>query len=369
MPTPEYRVAFRQSSPSTGFAEIESRSGLSGVRTVRYDHGDHHLRRMVSSLIPEAVWDFVDIFLSLRDVDRAVPRSWSGDRRERARDPRRLVISFPVRDPAFWSGGRPSSLLRDIVSLVSGEELEPIFEPISSCRTREWDKQLRLDIDIAPDFDAVMLFSGGLDSLYGMYACLQRINDGRILAVSANTNSRHTGLQRRLIRPLMLPKPYGKWEASIAYLPILAAISAPREMRESTYRMRVLGFLAEGVLAAIAAGNDRLLLAENGPGAINLASNFALGGASLNRGTHPATLRLVSELVSLAFGREFEIENVGLHLTKRQMVRTLEEYGFGALIHLQTHVIVFRIPTRIPTVHMFVLSVASNSFAGSQLGV
>lgn len=330
---PEYRVSFRGSFASTGWFEIQSRSGVTGVRSIHYEHGDVRLQRMVGAVAPAALRDLNRVLLALRDVDRAAPRSWSGDRREKARGPRRLVITFPVEDIEFWSSGHAEFMLRRLVSTMSGDVLEPSFEPISS-HANFRQSQLRLDINIEPEIDAVTLFSGGIDSLYGMLDCLHETGARRILAVSANTNSRHTGLQRRIIKALLVPKPYGRWEAPIVHLPLLTTVSVPRVIRESTYRMRILGFLAAGVLAAVGMGLDRLVLAENGPGAINLPSNMSLGGVILNRGLHPETLGITADLISLALGRTFEIANVGLNVTKRQMVQSLNDRGYGPLIDL-----------------------------------
>ncbi|MBA3528952.1 MAG: 7-cyano-7-deazaguanine synthase [Propionibacteriaceae bacterium] len=95
-----------------------------------------------------------------------------------------------------------------------------------------------------------------------------------------------------------------------------------------------MSFLASGAIGAIGLGQDRLIVAENGPGAINLSSSFRLGAPQLNRSMHPSTLKSVSDLFSLALGRPFRIENVALGLTKRQMVSQLRDAGFHGLIPL-----------------------------------
>jgi 7-cyano-7-deazaguanine synthase in queuosine biosynthesis len=330
---PEYSIDFRGGISTAGYFEMKSSESGESHR-ISYDFDDRVLANVAVGHVPERLVDFYGILQGLRSIDRYARRTWNGDRRPKEqRGPRRLIAPFPVRDVDFWRASRAEKLLTELVWQLSGDQLQVSFVPMSE-RTRVYEAQRRLPIDVPARFDAVTLFSGGLDSLFGLISCVGPDRANRTLAISLDTNNRQVAVQSRIIDELCRYEPYGKWELSIVHLPLRFQLTPDRTSRESSFRMRVLGFLAAGILAAMGVGIDRLVVAENGPGALNLPSNATLGGALLNRGMHPTTLKLVAELVSLALERPFEIENIGFDLTKRQMVNNLSNAGFRELLDL-----------------------------------
>lgn len=95
-------------------------------------------------------------------------------------------------------------------------------------------------------------------------------------------------------------------------------------------------FLGVGVAAALQRGTRRLLVAENGIGALNLPFTGAQSGVMTSRAVHPKTLRLMAGLVSEITGTEFAIENPFLTFTKGQMVRALPPEAREACGHSQS---------------------------------
>jgi 7-cyano-7-deazaguanine synthase in queuosine biosynthesis len=330
MGIPEYRIEFGGAIASSGRFDISS-NVEPAIRRVFYELDDDVIASIAFGHVPDRVLDLYEVLQGLRTIDRYAPRTWNGDTRPKEqRGPRLLLVLFQVRDVEFWHS-RAGALLAELVWYLSGDQLVASFEPMCE-RTRVFEAQERLPIESRTQLDAVTLLSGGIDSVFGVISCVGDRHANRILAISVDTNNRHIGLQSKIVQALRMRRPYGAWELPIVHLPLRTHLTPDRSSRESSYRMRVLGFLAAGILAAIGIGLDRLVVAENGPGALNLPSSVVLGGAQLNRALHPTTLRLVAELVSLSLGRTLKIENIGLSLTKRQMVNSLSDAGFRSLL-------------------------------------
>jgi len=330
---PEYRVDFGLAIASSGCFGIYS-DAEKVDRRVDYSFDDYRLAGLAVGNVPAPVLDVVEVLRGLTLIDRYARRTLPGDTRPiEQRGPRRFIATFPVRDVSLWSTTAAASLLERLVWYLGCDVLEASFVPVRE-RTRAYEVQQRLPLDVPAPFDAVTLLSGGLDSVFGLLSCVGFDKAKQTLAVSVDSHHRQVGLQTSIVRALRLRRPYGAWELPVVHIPLRSRVRRDLKMRESSYRMRVLGFLAAGLLASVGVGLDRLVVAENGPGALNLPGTPTLGGSRLNRAMHPTTLNLVAELVSVVLGTPFRIENVGLSLTKRQMVNRMTEAGFRPLLDL-----------------------------------
>ncbi len=128
----EYRVDFGHALASKGRFSISSRS-TGDTCHYSYEIDDTLLDPFVATM-PAAVIDAVDILRMLGLIDRVTRRTLPGDPRPiEQRGPRRLVVSFPVRDLGFWrTSSAAQSIVSDLVWSLGHDRLESSFVPIGT---------------------------------------------------------------------------------------------------------------------------------------------------------------------------------------------------------------------------------------------
>jgi hypothetical protein len=125
-------------------------------------------------------------------------------------------------------------------------------------------------------------FSGGLDSTAGLAAHLV---DGDAVAISVDTNNWMQHVQQRVLHNLQGLSVH-------TCVPLRYRVSVGASSVENRQRSRGLLFLAVGIATSWALRQDRLLVFENGIGAINLPYLRSQFGSQATRSMHPRTLRL-----------------------------------------------------------------------------
>lgn len=252
-------------------------------------------------------------------ADRNEPR---GKNPDSATWHRTLKIDVPVGSPSRWSGAPVLELATELLTWLTDDDWRVQFVPADR---EPQAAQAQLDID--PVERTVMLFSGGLDATAGAALTLP---DTPLLGVGVVTNSVMGGYQRRALRALA---PLG----DIRYSPVMFSVaSGGAQDNEPTRRTRGLVFLGVGIAAALQRGTRRLLVAENGIGALNLPLTGAQSGVMTSRAVHPKTLRLMAALVSELTSAKFAIDNPFLTSTKGQMVSALPPEACEACGHSQS---------------------------------
>lgn len=258
------------------------------------------LSPMASDLLALAEQAFV--------ADREEPRGRSPD------DPRwhrQLAVTVPVRDLAGWSKAGVQDVVLRLLMWLTDDTWSVSFVARES---DEPPRQIPLPLD--NEVREVALFSGGLDATAG--AALQ-MPASPLLAVGVVTNAAMGGYQRRVMKALDR-----SGLGDVVYTPVpFELVSGGSKDDEPTRRTRGLVFLSTGVAAALQREHARLLVFENGVGAMNLPFTAAQSGAMTSRAVHPRTLRLMSELVELVVGQSFSIVNPYLSATKGEMVAAL----------------------------------------------
>ncbi len=234
---------------------------------------------------------------------------------------RALAIEVAVEDLSVWSSARVLDRAIELLAWLTDDEWQITFVE----GTREV-KEAQGQLDLDPVERTVMLFSGGLDATAGAALLLP---ETPLLAVGVVTNSAMSGYQRRAHRALAQL-------GDIRYSRVPFSVVAGGDDNEPTRRTRGLVFLGVGVAAALQRGNRRLVVAENGIGALNLPFTGAQSGVMTSRAVNPRTLRLMAALVSEITGAEFAIENPFLGSTKGQMVRALPPEAREACGHSQS---------------------------------
>lgn len=329
MELPTYVARFRGGLNVRGRFSIGSDRHRGIVSTLEYEFESDRLLGLGFAGVAPEVLDLVDIFRAAYLADRYAGRTWAGDERPpEQRWTRRIILRIGLRVPAFWIHDMAGFKLDKLLWYLTGDEWIIDANQLTS-RSHPFDAQLPLPMDVERSFSSVQLFSGGIDSTYGLM--LAASDEGtRTLAVSTNTSARQSRLQSVILKSITR----NQRRSSIAHIPVKVDVSRVLAIREPTQRTRLLLYLSSAILAAVAVGLDKVDVVEYGPGSVNLPSSAVDSGPQLNRAMHPYTHRLASEIVSLTLRRKFVVENIALDLTKRQMVEQLVDSKGVELVDL-----------------------------------
>ena len=207
--------------------------------------------------------------------------------RERAADcwTRRLCLHIPVSDSLRWSSA--SAAFTGALTYLTSDE---------------WRLRLRQEgppdapgaLTLQAEFDAVSLFSGGLDSLAGAIDLLEA---GHNVVLVGHYDSNPLKPRQRVLSE-RLRDTYGA--DRVLYRPFFLRPKAAQERplppdREPTTRSRSFLFIAAAAVAASAAGLTAVQVPENGYIGLNIPLEPSRVGACSTRTTHPHFLRLLRE--------------------------------------------------------------------------
>jgi hypothetical protein len=274
--------------------------------------------------MPDELSDLIAVAMAVYAADRLCPRDPRAVNRYDRLPPRSIDLCLGVHQPDYWNSQEVGSALRDYLWFLTEDLWTFRFFPVQQAPLRTLHQQYLFPTPPTPPVH-VILFSGGLDSLAGLCHYAIRHPTASFVAVAGQTNSRLEALQRSLLR--------GVGEILRGRLiPVQVPLGVKREGRayeqeERSQRSRGFVYAALGSVTAILAGADRLLLAENGVGAINLPYTEAQLGVANTRASHPVSVAMMQELVRLVTGRDLTIELPFLFLTKGQLCRAIAELG------------------------------------------
>lgn len=297
-------------------------------KTWRYWLNDFPLVSGFNVRMSPIIADVLDVFAAIYLADRLAPRCVPHDSRPpEARGLRRIHLEIPLRSPDRWRAPEVMEALREIAFHVSEDDWCFRFVRRESTPRRA-ESQLCLFPGTTRYQSVATLHSGGMDSLLGLLTVLEEPGSESVTAVSVITHGRVMRLIEQISSDLSvggLPKPLHRQWVEIH----LCGQGRGQLSRESSQRTRGLLFLGAGAAAVVLAGNDRLQIMENGPGAINLAAlPYRHRGYLANQATHPVTLERFGRLVSLVLNREFRVVNEGIWHTKAELVRSLYKDQF-----------------------------------------
>lgn len=222
---------------------------------------------------------------------------------------RDIAIQAPVSDVGLWKGA--SDHLTKALSFLSGDRWRLDFVE---------DTAEAPDAEAIPaEYEAVSLFSGGLDSLAGAIDLLEA--GRRLTVVGHHDGSLTANKQDELHRSLR--EHYGDGRVSLRKLFLRPAPRnssqarpLPREGGENTTRARSFLFIAAGVAVADALGTGLpLYVPENGYIGINVPLSAARAGSLSTRTTHPLFMHRMRDLLE-RLGLDHPIENPYRLLTK-----------------------------------------------------
>jgi hypothetical protein len=261
-------------------------------------------------IIDPLALDLMDIAGSAYRADRDCRRGSPDSQGWR----RPLTLTAQVRHLEVWQRPDVQEALLRVLVWLTDDEWALAFGPYRSASHNFYSIPLFGDDPV----DEVCLFSGGLDATAGVASLLAA--NRSVAAVGVVTNSAMKHYQGRVLSEL---GNYGR----VVFKPVDFVSETDGRRDEQTRRTRGLLFLAFGIAAAIGSGLDRLLMCENGIGAINLPYTSAQWGVMTSRSAHPKTLILVESLATLIFSRPFEIRNPHVAQTKGEMCQSLPDWA------------------------------------------
>jgi 7-cyano-7-deazaguanine synthase in queuosine biosynthesis len=262
--------------------------------------------------LPAAVRDFLDLAACIYVADELVSRASAPDHWTRELD-----FLVPVRDPAVWEACR--ARLEATLSILSGDAFAFRWVPrtsiVASVRHRR---------RLPNDFDAVCLFSGGIDSFLGANALLKE--GRRVLLVGHQADTTTAALQARLAGALK--KRFGK---RVSFLQCRVAQSLSPNVRhplpekvENSHRPRSFLFLALAVAAAAIRDVELIAIPENGLIGLNVPLQRSRFGTLSTRTAYPGFLLGFRETVRSLGLYAGALRNPFLAQSKTDLLATLD---------------------------------------------
>lgn len=252
--------------------------------------------------IPEANEVLLALAASTYVLDKAVSREAT---------PTRWTREFDLAIPRHDKHSPGPDKLSKTLTFLTGDEW----------RIKEVDKYQAWS-DKVPDFsgyDAVCLFSGGLDSYCGAIGLLSR--GLRVVLVGHHDGGITGKPQKDLADALdeLYPDQLVLHQGNVG-----VREDEPRGVKaiENTHRSRSLLFIALGLAIAGAIGNNvPLYVPENGPISLNVPLTAARRGTASTRTTHPHYLRLLDAMIT-HMGIDNPIVNPFQLMTKGELTET-----------------------------------------------
>jgi 7-cyano-7-deazaguanine synthase in queuosine biosynthesis len=258
-------------------------------------------------------------------IDKAMSRRLTSDAWTRD-----LSVNFPVSDPKRWS--KVSARLDKALTFLSGDVWRTSFRP-TNCDlfiAPKRRRQLARDPLEPKQFEAVTLFSGGLDSLIGTIDFLQQHPDRRIMLMGHYDSPGPRSQQRTLYEELTAKFPHR------TKLEQVRVSQKPTKNVEPSLRCRSIIFLALGIYAASECGAAvPLITPENGIIALNLPLTPSRIGSCSTRTMHPFYLNTFRSVVR-DLGLKNEIVNPLELKTKGQCVAECRNLGLLSALASKT---------------------------------
>jgi 7-cyano-7-deazaguanine synthase in queuosine biosynthesis len=230
---------------------------------------------------------------------------------------REFDCAFPVRDVKRWKANEES--LSHLLANLAGDQyrydwLSAVSMPaLPTHRAR-----------IPSGFNAVCLFSGGIDSLLGAYKLLQQ--GKRLLLVGHQSEQASAAAQKEVFKHLirLFPK-----QASLIQFRVAASrnerplFSMP-DGNEETHRVRSFLFLGLAIAVADTAGLQEIYMPENGLIALNPPLELSRLGTCSTRTAHPRFLSRFLEFSKALGVFSGALKNPFLYESKTDMLRSVD---------------------------------------------
>ena len=309
MLSPKYTFKFSDINAITPVDVWDHRLGTHSFLHVRLD--DTQLSNVFNHPIPPHIVDLVDLGITIFTADRVAHRHNDVVHR--------IEIVLPVRCPDVLSREAFRHQLSDLLCWYTGDDWSFDFESRRSTG-REVELQPRLLKDATSWFpDAVALWSGGLDSLAGLYARLVGSMNISFFLFGVVNNPLIRGTQRQIADEL---SSYFPGRVRLSQIAVQTSVDG-RLTANRRPRSRGVVFLLLGAAFAYLQGQRILNVFENGIGALNLPFRRSEVGLDHARSVHPQSLLYASNLISWLINERFSVSNPFLFCTKGQLCQEL----------------------------------------------
>jgi Queuosine biosynthesis protein QueC len=285
-----------------------------------------HLQKRLCAGVSGVITDLLEIAAFVYAADQAVSRGGVRVFEYGRRWRRHFRFEVPVRCPQVWRRPEVRAALEETLGCMSDDDYTFAFAPHPDPPTLDG----YLFDDMAPevsDFESIVLFSGGLDSLGGIVREVV-LGHHKVALVSHRPANQVYHRQCELVRQLVNVVP----EQRLQPLHVAVEINwGGSEDRDATQRSRSFLFASLAAVTSRLLGLWRIRFYENGILSLNLPINGQLVGGRATRTTHPQVLGGFQRLFTLLFGRDFAVENPFLWRTKTQILEEIRAAGAGRL--------------------------------------
>jgi 7-cyano-7-deazaguanine synthase in queuosine biosynthesis len=268
--------------------------------------------RLVRVPMQDDVCDLVDLAVTVYIADELLKREHSDDGWTRDF---RLIL--PVREPKRWQDG--SLMLKKTVSFLSQDRSELEF-----LQRKGSPRLVRHRAVLPSGFDAVCLFSGGIDSLLGAHELLRQ---GRKVILMGHQADPVTAAAQKAIAA-ELARRFPNATTLVQCRVARAKNEKPKFLLpnkvEESHRPRSFLFLALAVAVARAATIKEVYIPENGFIALNPPLQISRIGSHSTRTAHPIFLSRYVEFLHSSGLFDGSIRNPFLYQSKTDMLLTLD---------------------------------------------
>ena len=275
--------------------------------------------------LPPRVLDLIEIASFVFAADRSCSRgpryavefnSWA----------RTFRFFIKVRDVEFWNQRAVSDKLVELLTFLTGDSSYE-FRFQGGHHTQQVDlfdeEPFRVDLSVPTE---IALFSGGLDSLAGAISLLESGTQRLCLASHRSGQPGTIKTQDGLFEALK-----DEYPDRLEYYKFRTGLTGSHP-REETQRTRSFLFSSIAFALSSAYRKDRFYIFENGVTSMNLPRREDAKNARSSRTTHPKTIRMMEEFLSLIEEREISIEVPFFWKTKTEILRGLKAYGKQQLV-------------------------------------
>lgn len=274
------------------------------------------------STLPSISADLLDLAVVIHVVDRLVHRQKDV--------PHSFQIELPIRNPDVFLSNDIATKLTNLLEWYTGDCWYFNFEkrkvsgrPVEMQSCLPWTELPQQQIEIA-------LWSGGLDSLSGLYNRLLGNQDTYHVLIGTGANNQVIMSQQEVANAIKKVFPD---RISLNKIPY-SWFGTPTTQKNFDQRSRGLVFMLIGAACAHHYGQKTLFIYENGIGAINLPYSKAQSGLDQAKSVHPLSLLYLGKFVSLVLGSKFRFSNPFEFFTKSQMCKSLVKNNASDLIAL-----------------------------------
>jgi hypothetical protein len=287
-----------------------------------------HITRKMGLGLPDVAVDLLEVAAFVYVADQCVRRGGTASFDYGDRWRRQFRFEIPVRRPDVWQSAAVSGALAETLGFLAEDEYEFGFVPLKHPPTPDAYLFDGFAADEPSDYQEVVLFSGGQDSLGGV---VQEVLQGqrKVCLVSHRPTPKVYGRQTRLYDAVVarLPDPrLTPWHVAVA-------VNKGKGLGHD-FTQRTRSFLFAAVAAAVARlfRLNRVRFYENGVVSLNLPVSRQLVGARSSRTTHPQVLKHYERLFGALFGERFEVQNPFLWHTRADILRQVKAAGHAGLL-------------------------------------